>query len=159
MADPDKPPLHVWESANKAPRTGSALFSSFQERPQAPNGAGREHDGNLLDAAPRYSDHGPMSQLTLRVSEQFASEMKAAARASRQSVTQWAMAALRAALTRRKSPSAEAEAIRERLARAGLLAEEAPRRPRRPPRAVVAQARAAAGKGRALSELVSEDRR
>jgi hypothetical protein len=100
-----------------------------------------------------------MSQFTLRVSEQFASEIKAAARASRQSLTQWTTAALRAALTRRHHPSEQTvEAIRERLDRAGLLIEAAPRRPRRPPRAVVARARAAAGRGRPLSELVSEDR-
>jgi hypothetical protein len=51
----------------------------------------------------------------------------------------------------------EAERLRERLDAAGLLAE--PGEPRsRPPRAEAARARSRAGRGTALSELVSEDR-
>ena len=52
----------------------------------------------------------------------------------------------------------EATRVRERLARAGLLAAPSPAA-RKPSEAAVARARQRAGKGRALSELVSEGRR
>jgi len=51
----------------------------------------------------------------------------------------------------------EAEQLRERLRRAGLLAPSEPPRTR-PPADLVAKARAAAGKGVPLSTLVSEGR-
>jgi hypothetical protein len=52
----------------------------------------------------------------------------------------------------------ETERIRERLARAGLLAPAgAPRR--RPAQAQVARARRAAGSGTPLAQIVSDDRR
>jgi hypothetical protein len=51
----------------------------------------------------------------------------------------------------------EADRLRERLARAGLLA-PAGRRRQRPSKKEVAEARAAAGTGTSLSELVSEGR-
>lgn len=52
----------------------------------------------------------------------------------------------------------DAERVRERLARAGLLA--APGVPRsRPAPDEVARARAAAGRGTPLSDMVSQDRR
>lgn len=52
----------------------------------------------------------------------------------------------------------DAERTRERLARAGILAQGRPSRARRPDRAALARARAEAGRGTPLSDLISEDR-
>jgi hypothetical protein len=99
-----------------------------------------------------------MSQLTLRIPDQLAVRLKAAAHACGQSVSQWATKALTAAVTLPPA-DAEAQVARERLARAGLLVEGNARRQRRPSRRAVARARAAAGRGRPLSEIVAEGRR
>ena len=99
-----------------------------------------------------------MSQLTLRISDRLAHQLKAAARARGASVNGWATAVLAAAVDPAYAGD-EAQALRERLARAGLLAESATPARKRPARRAFARARAAAGRGRALSELVSEGRR
>jgi len=98
-----------------------------------------------------------MPQLTLRIPDRLAEELRSAARARGKSLNRFAAAVLAAAV----DPSFagdEAAALRERLARAGLLLspEGSPRT--RPRRAAVARARAAAGRGRALSRLVAEGR-
>jgi hypothetical protein len=49
--------------------------------------------------------------------------------------------------------------VRERLARAGLLATGTPRTGVRPYPETLARARAAAGQGTPLAEIVAEDRR
>lgn len=54
--------------------------------------------------------------------------------------------------------STDARRIRERLARAGLLAEPAGETPASPPEPEVAAARARAAEGRPLSDYVREDR-
>lgn len=69
----------------------------------------------------------------------------------------WATLILTAAVDPALAGSA-AEELRERLAGAGLLAPLERRDRTRPNAARVAQARAAAGKGRMLSELVGEGR-
>lgn len=100
-----------------------------------------------------------MRQITLRVSEQLATRLKSAANAHGRSVNSYASAVLAAAVDPELAGD-EATRVRERLARAGLLAEtEAQGRPR-PGKAAVAQARRRAGSGAAtLGELVSEGRR
>jgi len=98
-----------------------------------------------------------MPQLTLRIPEPLGEELKSAARARGESLNRFATAVLRAAVDPAFAGD-EAAVLRERLARAGLLAAP-PRSVRaRPSRKAVARARSAAGRGRALSRLVSEGR-
>ena len=98
-----------------------------------------------------------MSQLTLRIPDSLAEELRSAARARGESLNRFASAVLRAAVDPAFA-SDEAQELRERLARAGLLvvAERSVRT--RPGRRAVSRARAAAGRGRPLSKLVSEGR-
>lgn len=99
-----------------------------------------------------------MSQLTLRISDRLAAQLKATARACGESVSQWAAKVLSAAAPP-PNTDGQAQVARNRLARAGLLVEVEARARRRPNRTAVARARAAAGRGRPLSELVTEGRR
>ena len=100
-----------------------------------------------------------MIQLTLRLPEELAARLKEAARAQGSSLNRYASAVLAAAVDPDLAGD-EATRVRERLGRAGLLAPrpETGRRARRPDRAAVARARAAAGHGRPLADLVGEDR-
>jgi predicted transcriptional regulator len=97
--------------------------------------------------------------MTLRLSEELAARLKQAARAHGSSLNRYACAVLAAAVDPELAGD-EATRVRERLDRAGLLAARpaTKRRARRPDRAAVAQARAAAGRGRPLADLVGEDR-
>lgn len=98
-----------------------------------------------------------MAQLTLRVADELVHQLKSVAASQGRSVNSWVSAVLAAAVDPELAGE-EAQAVRERLTRAGLLVvPPAPRR-RRPSRAATARARAAAGKGRSLAELVAEDR-
>lgn len=99
-----------------------------------------------------------MKQLTLRVSEALAGDLKAAATAREQSVNSFAASVLSAAVDPELVDD-ERERIRARLAKAGLLVSYEERTGRRPAEAELARARRAAGAGRALSDLVSEGRR
>ena len=99
-----------------------------------------------------------MVQLTLRLPEDLVDRLRVAARTRRQSVNGLASAVLGAAVDPAYAGD-EAQALRERLARAGLLMVAGPGRRPRPSRAAVAKARAAAGRGRSLSRLVAEGRR
>jgi hypothetical protein len=99
-----------------------------------------------------------MSQLTLRVSDELLDRLRAAARARRQSVNGLAAAVLGAAVDPAYAGD-EAQSLRERLARAGLLMVVAPGRRPRPSARALARARAAAGRGQPLSRLVFEGRR
>lgn len=98
-----------------------------------------------------------MRQLTLRVPETLVARLKDAAQAQQRSVNSYATAVLSAAVDPELAGD-EAERVRERLARAGLLAEPGSGRSR-PGERAVARARKRAGKGRALEELVAEGRR
>jgi predicted transcriptional regulator len=98
-----------------------------------------------------------MRQVTLRLPDELADRLKEAAQAQERSVNGYAAAVLAAAVDPELAGD-EATRVRERLARAGLLAPTSASA-RRPSKAAVARARKRAGKGRALSELVSEGRR
>jgi predicted transcriptional regulator len=99
-----------------------------------------------------------MRQVTLRLSDDLADRLKKAARAQGLSVNGYATAVLAAAVELELAGD-EASRVRERLARAGLLAPTSGTARGRPSKAAVARARKRAGKGRALSEVVSEVRR
>jgi hypothetical protein len=103
--------------------------------------------------------HDSMRQLTLRVPDQLAEDLKATAVHEGESVNAFAVKGL-TALVDPDAAGEEMERLRERLRRAGLLDEWRPDRPIvRPSEEEVARARAAAGRGRhLLSDLVSEGR-
>ncbi|HWH44042.1 MAG TPA: hypothetical protein VNT32_04890 [Thermoleophilaceae bacterium] len=98
-----------------------------------------------------------MRQLTLRIDDALAERLREVARGRGESVNSFAGAVLQAA-TDPDLAGSDAEQVRERLARAGLLA--APLAPVEAPAGrELDAARAAAGSGRPLSEFVSEGRR
>lgn len=99
-----------------------------------------------------------MRQLTLRVPDELARRLKEAAAGGGRSVNSYATAVLSAAVDPDLAGD-EATRLRERLARAGLLAPAGAESRRRPSKRAAAGARRRAGAGRQLSELVSEDRR
>src|SRR4051812_27301603 len=98
-----------------------------------------------------------MRQVTLRLDDDLIENVRAEAARRGESVNGFAGATLRAAVDPDASGS-EIERLRGRLARAGLLA-PAVAVPGRPADAEVAAARARAGQGTPLSDLVVEDRR
>jgi hypothetical protein len=104
------------------------------------------------------ADHEFMTQLTLRVPDELVERVKVAANERGESVNRWATAVLSAAVDPTFAGDG-AQALRERLARAGLLITMTPRKRRRPNRTAVARARVVAGRGRSLSELLSTSRR
>lgn len=95
--------------------------------------------------------------LTLRVPDEVADRLRGAARGQGRSLNAFATAVLTAAVDPDYAGS-EIERIRERLAQAGVLATTAPSAKQRPDPARVRRARAAAGRGRPLSEYVSDQR-
>jgi hypothetical protein len=97
-----------------------------------------------------------MSQLTLRLADDLADHLKAAAHARGMSVNRWATAVLAAAVDPALAGD-EMTGVRERLRRAGLLA-ESPVVAGPPTAELVAAARALAGSGTPLAALVSEGR-
>ena len=98
-----------------------------------------------------------MTQVTLRLPEDLVARLKLAAQTRGQSLNSWATLVLAAAVDPTLAGDA-AEQLRERLAGAGLLASLERRSRSQPEVDRVARARAAAGRGRALSDLVTEDR-
>lgn len=98
-----------------------------------------------------------MAQVTLRLPDGLAAELRSAAAARGQSLNAWATAVLSAAVDPDLAGT-EAERLRERLSRAGLLASPSHRRAHRPDPARVARAREAAGQGRSLADLVAKER-
>ncbi len=99
-----------------------------------------------------------MAQLTLRADGELVEQLKASAAAAGASMNQWATMVLRAAVDP-DLEGEEAERIRERLRRAGLLEEsgEIVRRARPSPQELEAAGRVA-GRGKALSTYVVEER-
>lgn len=98
-----------------------------------------------------------MKQLTLRVEDELAVRLSHYAGEHGDSVNAYAKRVLWAAV----DPALEDDPttrVRERLSRAGLLETGGSFRGRRPDDEQVARARAAAGKGRPLSDYVREGR-
>lgn len=98
-----------------------------------------------------------MKQMSLRVPDQLAEDLKRAAADRGASVNSFATTVLSTAVDPDFSGD-EAERLRARLRRAGLLWEPEGLAPDPPSREAVERARAAAGGGTPLSELVSEGR-
>ncbi|GAA4665593.1 MULTISPECIES: toxin-antitoxin system HicB family antitoxin [Amycolatopsis] len=97
-----------------------------------------------------------MSQVTWRAEEELVRRVQLAAKQQGKSMNEYLTQVLDAA-TDPELAGDEAERVRERLRRAGLLWEGGTPRSRPDP-AAVARARAAAGRGAALSDLVAEGR-
>lgn len=98
-----------------------------------------------------------MQQVTLRLPDALARQLKDTAAGHGRSVNAYCQAVLGAA-TDPDFAGDEAERVRERLARAGLLAPSQRARRGRGAPADVAAARKAAGAGRPLADLVGEGR-
>lgn len=98
-----------------------------------------------------------MAQLTLRIDDDLAARVKAVARVSGRSVNAFAALVLSAAVDPDLATD-EAERLRERLDRAGVLAPAPAGTRGRPDEAALARARAAAASGRPLAELIREGR-
>lgn len=97
-----------------------------------------------------------MAQMTWRTSDDLLERVRRQAERQGRSLNDWVTTVLSAASDPTLAGS-EAERIRERLAHAGLLlGTGAPRR--RPSASRVAEARAAAGRGTPLSDLVAGGR-
>ena len=99
-----------------------------------------------------------MAQLTVRLGDELAEEVKVYASALGRSVNSWVVAVLKAAVDPELADS-DVERTRARLARAGLLVTPTRRKGPEPPEPEsVRKARRAVGGGRPLSELVSDGR-
>jgi hypothetical protein len=99
-----------------------------------------------------------MAQMTWRTTEELLERVRRQAEAHGRSLNEWVSTVLAAA----SDPSYagdQAQQLRERLTRAGILDESAGTRARRPDAKRVAQARHAAGQGTALSDIISASRR
>jgi hypothetical protein len=99
-----------------------------------------------------------MRQLTLRVPAELAEQLKGVARDRQESVNGYAVKVLSAAVDPDLAGD-ELTGLRERLARAGLLLAPEPLPTKRTSAHALNSARAAAGRGRPLSDLVAEGRR
>lgn len=95
--------------------------------------------------------------MTWRTSEELLERVRRQAQEHGRSLNEWVTAVLSAA-SDPSSAGDEAQQLRERLARAGILEDVEPPVPR-PARARVAAARAAAGRGESLAGIVTADRR
>ncbi len=98
-----------------------------------------------------------MAQLTIRLDDELARDVKNVAEASGKSANAWVVSVLHAAVDPDLADS-ETERMRARLARAGLLVVPTGKAPPRPDPELVRRAREAAGRGTPLSELVSRGR-
>ena len=95
--------------------------------------------------------------MTWRTTDELLERVRRQAAGQGRSLNDWVTAVL-AAASDPATAGSEATQIRERLAHAGLLAATGPAR-RRPDAARLARARAAAGRGTPVSDLVSDGRR
>jgi hypothetical protein len=102
--------------------------------------------------------HDIMRQLTLRVPEELAERLKGAARDHEESVNGYAVKVLSAAVDPDLAGD-EITGLRERLGRAGLLLSPERLPTQHPSARALSRARAAAGRGRPLSDFVAEGRR
>lgn len=100
-----------------------------------------------------------MTQITWRAPDELADRVRLMAARNHRSVNDFITRVLDAA-TNPDLAGTEAEQVRERLARAGILASVPPQKGRRrPDDAALARARRAAGRGTPLADLVSRDRK
>jgi plasmid stability protein len=99
-----------------------------------------------------------MHQLTLRVPEELAKRLKAAAIEHEDSVNGYAVKVLSAAVDPDLAGD-EITGLKERLAQAGLLMTPERLSAKRPSAQALARARADAGRGKPLSDFVTEGRR
>ena len=97
-----------------------------------------------------------MSQVTWRAPDQLVERVRQVAGREGYSLNEYLTRLARAA-TDPSLAGTDMERLRERLARAGVLAESESPRPR-PDRAAVARARRRAGQGTPLAELVADGR-
>ena len=95
--------------------------------------------------------------MTWRTSDELLERVRRQAQEHGRSLNEWVTAVMSAA-SDPSSAGNEAQQLRERLARAGIL-EDAEAPVPRPSRARVTAARAAAGRGTALSDIVTANRR
>ena len=98
-----------------------------------------------------------MAQVTWRTPDELLERVRHAATSSGRSVNEWITRVLDAATDPELSGS-DADRVRERLARAGLLAEPSGR-VSRPSAEALEDAKQAAGQGTPLSDLISDARR
>lgn len=98
-----------------------------------------------------------MTQVTWRAPAELVERGRQAAAREGRSLNEWITRLVHAA-TDPELAGSDVERLRERLARAGLLASERPRKRRRPDPEAVTRARREAGRGTPLSTLVSEGR-
>ena len=99
-----------------------------------------------------------MQQISWRAPDELVVRVRHAAAGSGSSVNAWISRVLDAA-TNPELAGSDVDRLRERLARAGLLAEPSSLAPaERPDPAEVAKARAKAGQGTSLSQLVIDGR-
>lgn len=99
-----------------------------------------------------------MAQMTWRTSEELLERVRHQAQQHGHSLNEWVTMVL-AAASDPNSAGTEGERVRERLRRAGLLDEPVDGHRSGPGRARLAEARASAGRGTPLSELVIKGRR
>jgi ElaB/YqjD/DUF883 family membrane-anchored ribosome-binding protein len=100
-----------------------------------------------------------MAQMTWRTTEELLERLRRQARSQGRSLNDWVTTVLSAASDPDHAGD-EAQQLRERLARAGILEEDrVATSVTRPDVARVSKARARAGRGTPLSQLVSSSRR
>jgi hypothetical protein len=99
-----------------------------------------------------------MAQMTWRVSDELLEQVRRHAQRQGRSLNDWVTTVMAAASDPAYATD-EAAALRERLDRAGLLEAPTGDAPRRPAARQVAAARARAGTGEQLSDLVIDQRR
>ncbi|HZO68494.1 MAG TPA: toxin-antitoxin system HicB family antitoxin [Kribbellaceae bacterium] len=97
-----------------------------------------------------------MGQMSWRVDDELLERVRQAAREHGWSLNLYVTKVLDAASDPDNAPSGT-ERLRERLARAGLLADSGPSA-ERPPRSAVRRAAKAAGRGTAVSDVVASER-
>src|SRR4051812_20865728 len=99
-----------------------------------------------------------MAQVTWRTPDELLERVRHAASTSGRSVNEWITRVLDAA-TDPDLSGTDADRVRERLARAGLLAEPSSGQVSRPSAEALEDAKRAAGQGTPLSDLVNDGRR
>lgn len=99
-----------------------------------------------------------MGQMTWRTSDELLEQVRRQALERGHSLNEWVTVVLAAASDPALAGD-EAQQVRERLRRAGLLDDVDPLPRKRPETAAVERARVAAGRGTPLSDLVTEGRR